>query len=176
VPPTAIVVPFHDVPAVVTARRRELTSDGADGMPAHVTLIYPFVGDADLADGDFRRLRGVLAAFAPFNVTFATFARFDAQPPVLYLEPEPAGPFLAMIAALVEEFPPFPPSGGVHETVIPHLTLGYTEDAKTLRAVEAEVGRHLPVHARVDEVAVMQHGAGGWRLREHIALVAPKGV
>jgi len=31
VPPTAIVVPFHDVPAVVTARRRALTSDGADG-------------------------------------------------------------------------------------------------------------------------------------------------
>ena len=174
--PTAIVVPFHDVPAVVTAHRRALTSDGADRMPAHVTLIYPFVDDADLADDEFRRLHGVLAAFAPFDVTFATFARFDGQPPGLYLEPEPAGPFLAMIAALAEEFPAFPPFGGVHETVIPHLTLGYTEDAKTLRAVEADVGRHLPVRARVDEVAVMEHGADGWRPREHIALFAPEGV
>ena len=174
--PTAIVVPFHDGPAVVTAHRRALTSDGADRMPAHVTLIYPFVDDADLADDEFRRLHGVLAAFAPFDVTFATFARFDGQPPGLYLEPEPAGPFFAMIAALAEEFPAFPPFGGVHETVIPHLTLGYTEDAKTLRAVEADVGRHLPVRARVDEVAVMEHGADGWRPREHIALFAPEGV
>jgi len=176
VAPTAIVVPFHDGPAVVTAHRRALTSDGADRMPAHVTLIYPFVDDADLADDEFRRLHGVLAAFAPFDVTFATFARFDGQPPGLYLEPEPAGPFFAMIAAPAEEFPAFPPFGRVHETVIPHLTLGHTEDAKTLRAVEADVGRHLPVRARVDEVAVMEHGADGWRPREHIALFAPEGV
>ena len=168
--PTAIVVPFHDVPAAVTAHRRSLTSDGADGMPAHVTLIYPFVDDADLADDQIRRLRGLLAAFAPFDVTFATFARFDAQPPVLYLEPEPAGPFLGMIAALADEFPAFPPFGGVHETVIPHLTLGYTDDAASLAAVEAEVGRHLPFNARVAGVAVMQHGGDGWRLRDRIAL------
>ena len=174
--PTAIVVPFHDMPAAVETHRRALTSDGADEMPPHVTLLYPFVDDADLTDADVGRLHGILAAFGPLDVTLARFARFDAEPPVLYLEPEPVQLFLAMIAALAGAFPAFPPFGGVHETVIPHLTLGYTEDAKTLRAVEAEVGRHLPVHARVDEVAVMQHGAGGWRLREHIALVAPKGV
>ena len=30
--PTAIVVPFHDVPPVVTALRQALTTDGADDL------------------------------------------------------------------------------------------------------------------------------------------------
>jgi len=34
---TAIVVPFGDLPTVVETRRRALTSDGAEGMPPHVT-------------------------------------------------------------------------------------------------------------------------------------------
>jgi hypothetical protein len=42
--------------------------------------------------------------------------------------------------------------------------------------VEAEVGRHLPVLARVTEVVVMEHRADKWRPREHIALDAPQGV
>jgi 2'-5' RNA ligase len=173
---TAIVVPFRAVPAVVDRRRRELTTDGADGMPPHITLISPFVDDADLTEADVDRLRGVLAASAPFDVTLARFARFDAQPPVLYLEPEPPEPFLAMITAIEQAFPAFPPFGGVHETVIPHLTVAYSDDPAALGAVEAEVGRHLPVHARVTEVVVMEHRADNWRPREHITLDAPQGV
>jgi 2'-5' RNA ligase len=172
VAPTAIVVPFHDVPAVVAAHRQELTTDGAAGMPPHITLIYPFVDDADLKDDEIGRLRDVLDTFAPFDVTFVRFGRFEAVPPVLYLEPEPAEPFLAMITALEREFPAFPPFGGVHETVIPHLTIAYTDDATALEAVEAAVERHLPIHAHVDDVALMEHRADGWQLRGRIALGA----
>ena len=173
---TAIVVPFHDMPAAVTTHRRALTSDGVDGMPPHVTLLYPFVDDADLTAAEVGRLRGVLAAFAPFDVTLARFVRFDAQPPVLYLEPEPVQRFLGMIAALADAFPAFPPYGGVHETLIPHLTLAYSDDAAALDAVEADVRRHVPLRARVSEVAVMEHRADGWQPGEHIALDAPEGV
>jgi 2'-5' RNA ligase len=176
VAPTAIVVPFHDMPAAVVTHRRALTSDGAEGMPPHVTLLYPFVDDADLADDEVRRLRDVLAAVAPFDVIFATFARFAAQPPVLYLEPELAGLFLGMIAALAHEFPAFPPYGGIHETLVPHLTLAYSDDAAALDAVEAEVGLHLPIHARAAEVTIMEHHENGWRRRERITLNPPEGV
>jgi hypothetical protein len=47
---TAIVLPFYELDAVVGRHRRALTSHGAEGMPAHVTLIYPFVDDHDLGD------------------------------------------------------------------------------------------------------------------------------
>src|SRR4029077_3416402 len=63
---TAIVVPFHAADAVVGAHRRALTGDGADGMPAHVTLIYPFVDAEHLSATDVGGLHAVLDAFAPF--------------------------------------------------------------------------------------------------------------
>jgi 2'-5' RNA ligase len=172
VPPTAIVVPFHDMPAVVAAHRRALTTDGADGMPPHVTLLYPFADDADLTEGEIERLRRALGPFAPFDVALTRFARFHAHPSVLYLEPEPVEVFLGMITALSGAFPAFPPFGGIHETVIPHLTLAYSDDDAALDVVEVEVGRHLPIHARVAEVAVMEYGGDAWRPRERIALGA----
>ena len=67
---TAIVVPFGDLPTVVATRRRALTSDGAEGMPPHVTLIYPFADAADLGPDEIGRIRAVLGMFAPFGVTF----------------------------------------------------------------------------------------------------------
>ena len=67
---TAIVVPFGDLPTVVETRRRALTSDGAEGMPPHVTLIYPFADAADLGPDEIGRIRAVLGMFAPFGVTF----------------------------------------------------------------------------------------------------------
>ena len=32
------------------------------------------------------------------------------------------------------------------------------------------IGRHLPIRTRAVEVAVMEHGADGWRTREHLWL------
>jgi 2'-5' RNA ligase len=167
---TAIVVPFRAIDAIVGDWRRALTTDGADGMPAHVTLIYPFMDDDELGEGDIRRLRAALDAFSRFEVTYTRFGRFPAVPPVLYLEPEPAGQFVDMIAALTREFPAFPPFGGIHDTAIPHLTIAATDDDPAMRTAEDEVARHLPIRTRVAEVAVMHHHADGWRLRERLPL------
>jgi 2'-5' RNA ligase len=138
-------------------------------MPPHVTLIYPFVDDVHLDDAAIAALRDLLAVFAPFESRFATFARFDAARPVLYVEPEPAGAYLDLMTAIAARFPDHPPYGGVHETVIPHLTVAESDDLAALDAAEVAVSRHLPLVARVAEVDVMEHrGADGWCL--HTAL------
>lgn len=168
---TAIVVPVAEAEPAVGRLRRAHTSDGADGMPPHVTLIYPFVDDSRLDELVLDGVRGVLAAFAPFEVRFGAFGRFEADPPVLYLEPAPAQPFLDVIAAIAARFPDHPPFGGVHETVIPHVTIAYTDDAGVLAAAEVEVAAHLPIAARAAGVQVMEHRpAEGWRCRERIPL------
>ena len=171
---TAIVLPFYELDAVVGRHRRALTSHGAEGMPAHVTLIYPFVDHHDLGDPEIVRLQTALAPFSAFDVTFARFGRFAAMPPVLYLEPDPARPLLDMIAALAREFPGFPPFGGIHETVVLHLTIAQTDEAAAMRAAEDEVGRRLPIRTHVAETAIMRHGDGGWRPRERVALPPPE--
>jgi 2'-5' RNA ligase len=169
---TAIVVLFREVDPVVGRYRRELTGDGADGMPAHVTLIYPFADDSHVGIPEIGRLRAALAGFSAFDVTFPRFGRFAAVPPVLYLEPEPAGAFVDMIAALTREFPAFPPFGGMHATVVPHLTVAQTDDMAAMRAAEDGVARHLPIRTGVAEATLMEHRGDGWRPRERIPLPA----
>jgi 2'-5' RNA ligase len=167
---TAIVVPFPDVEAVVGGHRRALTTDGTDGMPAHVTLIYPFMDADRLGDQAIGEVGAVLGPFSQFDVTFARFGRFAAVPPVLYLEPEPAEELREMIADLAREFPAFPPFGGIHEAVVPHLTIAQTEDGTAMTAAQDDVAHHLPIRTRVAEVALMEHRGEAWRPRARVAL------
>jgi 2'-5' RNA ligase len=167
---TAIVVPVIEAEAAVGRWRRAHTRDGDEGMPAHVTLLYPFVDDAQLGDAAIATLRAVLAEFAAFDVRFDAFGWFDAAPGVLYLEPEPARPFLGLIAAIAARFPDHPPYGGAHETVIPHLTVVHTADLDAIAAARDDVGRRLPLLARADAVRVMAHHGGRWRTHTAVAL------
>jgi 2'-5' RNA ligase len=168
---TAIIVPFQETERAVDRWRRSHTSDGADGMPPHVTLIYPFVDDAQLVAGQITELRNVLARFSAFDMRFTGFGRFDGPPAVLYLDPDPAQAFLEMIDAIAEQFPEFPPFGGQFDSVVPHLTIAYSDEPAVLDAAEQAVAAHLPISARASEVLVMEHGADdGWRMRHRIAL------
>ena len=140
-------------------------------MPAHVTLIYPFLADVQLGGDVIAALREVLATFSPFDVRFEAFARFDADPPVLYLEPDPAQPFLDLTAAIAARFPDHPPFGGIHDRITPHLTVAETADASAMRAAEESVARHLPLAADAVSVHIMEHHpADGWRTHTAIAL------
>jgi 2'-5' RNA ligase len=168
---TAIVVPVVAAEPALGRWRRAYTGDGAEGMPAHVTLMYPFADESRLDDVMIAALGDVLAAFAPFDVAFGGFGRFDADPPVLYVEPAPARPFLDLIAAIAARFPEYPPFGGLHETVVPHLTVAQTPNAEMIGAAEADVAPHLPIRAHIAAVHVMAHRAtDGWRTQAVIAL------
>ena len=119
---TAIVVPVAAAEAALGRWRRAYTDDGAEGMPAHVTLIYPFADESVLDDVMIADLGGVLAAFAPFDARFGTFGRFDADPPVLYLEPTRPQPFLDLIADVARHLPLHTRIDAVH--VMAHRTAG----------------------------------------------------
>ena len=88
----------------------------------------------------------------------------------LDLVPEPAGPFVELTRALVAAFSAYPPYGGRHEEIVPHLTVA-TADAETLAEVAATVGASLPLAAPVVEAWLMQVDEGGrWHLRRRFAL------
>src|SRR4249919_1988706 len=167
---TAIIVPFEAADRAVSRWRRAYTTDGAEGVPAHVTLIYPFIDDAELAAGHVQGLRAVLAPYASFDVRFATFGRFPGPPPVLYLEPHPAQPFLDMINAIVECFPAYSPFGQF-DPLVPHLTVAQINDTRVLQVAETRVASQLPIATRASEVHILEHlGTDGWRTRHRIHL------
>ncbi len=129
-----------------------------EGMPPHVTLVYPFADDASAARL-IAEIELSLVPFAPFTVSFAAIRRW---PETLYLEPEPAAPFAAMTKVIVTAFPDFPPYGGAYDEVVPHLTVAHGE-AGRFDAVEARLAPALPVEVRVERVWLMAQDSGSWR-------------
>jgi 2'-5' RNA ligase len=163
---TAIVVLVPDARAAADGWRRAHTADGADGMPPHVTLLYPFVDDAALTEADLDAVREVVSAQPAFGFTLARFGEF---PGVLYLAPDPDGPFRELTAALGRAFPEHPPYGGAFADVVPHLTLA-EDPAAPLAEIRADVGRALPIEARADTAAVMRLVDGRWSTHARVPL------
>jgi 2'-5' RNA ligase len=163
---TAIVVLVPEARAVADRWRRAYTPGGAAGMPPHVTLLYPFLDDAVLGERELEAVREVVAAHAAFAFTLT---RVEAFADVLYLSPEPDGPFRELTAALARAFPEHPPYGGAYDDLVPHLTLAEDENAPAAE-IRDDAGRALPIAARADEAAVMRLVDGRWAVHARVPL------
>ena len=168
--PTGLAVPIR-LPAGLARLRRRWDRAARAGALPHVTVLYPFVPAAALGPADRAALAVIAAALPPFEVRFRRVRRFDEG--VVWIEPEPADPFLALTRAVVEHWPAYPPYGGRFDEVIPHLTVVEADDGlgtPSLAAIEHEVAGYLPFHARADRLELWRQDAGGrwhplWRLR-----------
>ena len=92
----------------------------AKGIPAHITLCYPFIPPQQVDDRSTERLTALLRGTAPFPFRFTRTNRFPAA---LWLAPEPCEPFRDLTETLCLGFPSVRPYGGQFDRVIPHLTI-----------------------------------------------------
>lgn len=157
---TAIIVALPEAAAAVDEIRIVHTTGGADGIPAHVTLLFPFMEAERVTPAVVEDAERAIAGFAPFAVSFGELRRFDGPPAVLYLAPVPAEPFSLLTAALVSAFPAYPPYGGAHAEVVPHLTVAEGE-ARELDAFEQAVAPRLPIAAHVAAAGLYRRDAAG---------------
>ena len=161
---SALVVLAPEAEALVRPFRERFDPSAAIGVPAHVTLLYPFMPPEELEAGVMDELARLLGGFAPFDYALAEARRFAGG--VLYLAPEPAAPFKALIAALAAAFPAYPPYGGVFAEVVPHLTVAQVADEAKLEAIAVDFGRaaagRLPIRAQAGEAALIDNRAGRW--------------
>lgn len=152
----AVVVPVPEAELVVARCRGRFDPAAARGVPAHVTVLYPFVAPAALDDGVVTRLGEAVGGVPTFECGFREVRWFDNG--VAWLRPEPDAPFRALTAAVARAFPDHPPYAGAHDPV-PHLTLGDAAGGAVdpeLREAVAQVARMLPVRrCRVAEVHLM---------------------
>lgn len=165
VPQSALVVLAPAAEAAVGKFREAHDPSATEGMPAHITLLYPFKPPGEIDAAVLDRLRQCFAAFAPFHYSLAVTRRF---PDVLYLAPEPDHPFRRLTLAVWQLFPETPPYGGRHANVVPHLTLAQLADGHRLDEVAAEFERAsrqaLPIRAMASEVALMDNSRGRWQV------------
>lgn len=137
------------------------------GVPAHVSLVFPWLPSDELTPAVRRVLAAVAVATRPFEVRFERAARF---PDVLWLEPEPGAPFRELTERIVAAFPAFPPYEGVFDEVIPHLTLARGDDA-LLDRLGRQVASCGPVRAPIRAIEVIaEAGSGGWHRRWRVPL------
>lgn len=169
---TALVVVVPEAEPAVGDLRSDLDPAAAYGVPAHVTVLFPFLGSAALDDAVLAALRDVVGSCTTFDATFAGCARF---PGVLYLVPEPDAAWRALLTAVAGRFPEAPPYGGAFADVVPHLTVADAQAPEVLDAAEAAVAPRLPVRTRVREVALLEFDGERWLLRAVLPLTpAPR--
>jgi hypothetical protein len=161
---TALVIPVPEAELSVGAWRSQYASDAADGMWAHITLIYPFRDSARIDAAAVRGIASVVTSFVRFPFTLTTIEYFRSPLLILYLAPEPVEPFQALTGAFARMFPDAPPYGGVFDEIVPHVTVADENDPNVLATIEAEVKSHLPIQAIAREVELVEHAPQGWRL------------
>ena len=150
---SAIIVPIA-VPVTIARLRERMDPSAAQGVPAHVTLIYPFMPVDGLDDEVRQKVRRIVAGEPSFTVRFREVNRF---PNVVYLPPDPPDPFRRLTAALAAEFPDYPPHEGVYETVIPHLTVAQDVSDDYYAAAEHALPTALPHQDIVREAWLIGH-------------------
>jgi 2'-5' RNA ligase len=161
---TALVALAPEADAVVGELYRRHAKAGREGMSPHVTLLVPFV-PADRLERDVEaRLTTLFRRFQPFVYALRRLEQFDGG--ILFLAPEPSQPFVELTEALIEEFPEHPPYDGIHEVIVPHLTVAVSDDRELLAHVTAAVKPQLPLECRVAASTLVERGVDlRWRPR-----------
>jgi 2'-5' RNA ligase len=158
---TAIIVPMSRCEQMLADVAANLNLERVQGMPAHVTLLYPFVEAAGLGPEVAAEARRALSDVSPFRCEFSTFGRFTDPPAALYLKPVPERPFRTMTALLERAFGTRA-YGGAFDDVIPHLTLVESSDMSAWTRVESLVGPAFPIVERVSGFSIYRQRAGAW--------------
>jgi 2'-5' RNA ligase len=167
------VVPVPEAERVVGRHRERLDPAASWGVPAHVTVLYPFVDPVSVDEALVRRLADVVGSVSAFDCTFRRTGWFGQD--VLWLAPEPHQPFIELTEAVWQAFPAHAPYGGVYADLAPHLTVGQRsegDESIELAAVEPLVAGQLPVSTFVERVHLMAGAPepGGWRTIHELRL------
>ena len=169
---SAVLVPVPEAERVVSPHRSRLDRAAALGVPAHVTVLFPFVPPPAITPTVIDALASAVATVEAFGCEFPATSWFGED--VLYLAPRPDEPFRALTRAVGAAFPGYLPYGGAFADTIPHLTVGDRPfgGVADLQAAEAAVRAAVPVRARVSRVWLMagSGAAGSWHTLAELPL------
>ena len=171
-PASVLIVPVLAAePAVAAWLGRERVD--FDGVPLHVTVMYPFLPARSVNAAQEAALAELARGVCPFPFALTSLRRF---PGVQYLAPEPAAPFVAITELIQRRWPACRPYGGAYDTVIPHLTVALGDSPP---ADPAALDRRLPISGKADELWLLDQTGRGWVTRRRFpfgGLAAEVGV
>ncbi|MCB9780285.1 MAG: 2'-5' RNA ligase family protein [Alphaproteobacteria bacterium] len=167
---TALVVPVPAADPLVGPWRDRFDKHAAMGVPAHITVLSPWV-DADAVDAALPALRALLPAGRP-RFTLRRTAAWDG---LCVLEPDPADWFHAVGGAVMARWGLLPYGGRYGEALQPHLTVAYGDpdpdvQSRRFAAIAADLDPRLPLAVEGAVLWVLQNDGERWAPREVLPL------
>jgi hypothetical protein len=166
---SALIVEVPEAYPTHTWLERTARAKPSAGVPAHVTILFPFVPAQAIDDALVDDLGALFAEHERFVFELRECRRF---PHVLYLAPDPDEPFRLLTDAVYAAYPEHPPYEGVIGEVVPHLTAA-EGDRETLLRAEGDLRPWLPIAAHAREVTLLEEvepGSARWQARTTFAL------
>jgi 2'-5' RNA ligase len=155
---TALIVEVPEAEPQVGELRLQHDSSAPRGVPAHITILFPF---ADGADVDEDALADLFSRFPAFDFALDRVDGFEDG--VVWLHPTATRQFADLTAAVFQRWPHYPPYEGLHDEPIPHLTVSETP---------IDVNLQLPIASRAHEVTLIEQDetTGMWSRRRTFPL------
>ena len=161
---SAVLLCVPEAEPLVGAWRQEHDPSAAKGVPAHVTLLYPFLPAEQVDEGVLGELEWFFAGVDAFAVEFDSVGEFAAEG-VVFLAAA-TRELAELTGALARRWPECPPYAGKHERPVPHLTAVRSADADLRAQACQELQRSLPLSALASHAELwVCDDAGSWSHR-----------
>jgi len=161
-PETALICRVPEAERHIARYRERYDPSARRNVPAHVTILYPFLPPEEVDDGVLAQIAAIAANVRAFEYRLTETRRFPVS---LYLAPQPDVSFAALTDAIHRAFPDYPPFAGKFETVVPHVTVAHG-DEPMLCEIEVELRIALAsagaVTARCHEMVLIENSRGHW--------------
>jgi 2'-5' RNA ligase len=143
-------LPPFEVQTVAVPLLWQHTYDVVRRLPAHISVLYPFVPIDDLPQA-IDALRTVCTHIAPFEITVAGYGEF---PHVTYMKPLPSEDMTALFERVYAAFPQCDPYHGAFgkQAPPPHITIGVFNSKNKQKQVELPA--YEPITFTVDRLNI----------------------
>jgi 2'-5' RNA ligase len=169
-PETALICRVPEAERHIGRYRERFDPSARRNVPAHVTILYPFMPPAAVDTTVLAELAAIAAGVRCFEYRLSETRRF---PVALYLAPQPDDSFAALTASVHRAFPDYPPFDGKFATVVPHVTVAHGDEAQ-LCEIEIELRIALAsgsaIRARCFEMVLIENSSGVWEEMHRFAL------
>ncbi|GAA5176070.1 2'-5' RNA ligase family protein [Pseudonocardia eucalypti] len=157
---TALVIPVPEADPALAAVGTRYPRLARPGLPAHLTVLYPWL-PAAYVDDRARRSCAALAATA--EPAEAEFREIGVHPGMVFLRPADPGPVDRLIAGARTRWPELPPYGGKYPDSPAHVSLALGGmSPEEVDGVRDLVGPMLPITSRLAELWLVALGPDGW--------------
>lgn len=156
---TGLIVEVPAAEALVDRHRQRMDPMARLGVPAHITVLFPFVPTTYIDETVTTVVESVAAKHDRFSFELSHVGWFGDE--VLWLAPTATDQFVRLTRALCEEFPAYQPYGGQFTDLVPHLTVADRAPAEAMHRAELQIRDELPISCEAGSVVLMSEQATG---------------